>query len=403
MSELAAGPLDPDLQLRLGRIQSWSLVAGVAALVLSAGAWALWPKPFLLSYLVGFEFWLGIALGSLGLTMLHHLVGGSWGLVLRRPMEAAGMTILPLGVLFAPLALGLWQLYPWARPDQVAGGAAVAHTLVYLHPRFFLFRTAIYFGAWLALALTLGRLSGKQDRDAGFAPSLRLQTLSGPGLAVLFLTGSFSAIDWMMSLEPDWTSTIYGAMVITGQALATLAAMIVIVALLARREPMAQAATPDRMHDLGNLMLAFTMLWAYLAFSQFLIIWCGNLPEEIPWYLRRARGPWQWVALALVLFHFFAPFFVLLFRECKRQTRLLLSVAILILVMHWLDLVWLVLPSSADPASPRVVWIELPLCLLATVGIGGITVHFFVEQLKRRPLLPLNDANLAAVIEHAGA
>ncbi len=403
MSHASHQLADPELQLRLGQLRSRALVVGILGLLLCLGGWALWPNHFMPSYLVGYVFWAGLALGSLGLTMLHHLVGGSWGLVVRRPLESAAMTILPLALLFGPLALDLSQLYPWARPELVSHDRMLQHKSLYLNPGFYLVRTAVYFVVWGALALLLGRLSDAQDRRADHAPSRRLQAISGPGLVALFLTGSFAAIDWMMSLEPHWTSTIYGAMVITGEALATLAAMIVIVVFLARDPPVSHAATSDRLHDLGNLMLAFTMLWAYMAFAQFLVIWCGNLPEEIPWYLRRARGPWQWIALALLLFHFFLPFFVLLFREAKRHKTLLVRVAVLVLVMHWVDLIWLVIPASADPAKPSVPWGELPLSLAATIGIGGVWLYFFVGRLQQRPLLPVNDANLAALMEHLGA
>ena len=272
----------------------------------------------------------------------------------------------------------------------------------YLNPSFFLIRTALYFALWIVFALLLKRLSDAQDRRGDHGPSRWLQRISGPGLGLLFLAGTFAAIDWMMSLEPHWFSTIYGALVCVSEALSTLAMMIAVVILLSAEKPMAEAATQDRLHDLGNLMLAFTMLWAYMSFAQYLIIWSGNLPEEIPWYLRRTRGGWQWVALALALFHFFLPFFVLLFRESKRQSRLLIRVAFLVLVMHWLDLVWLVVPASSDPASPRFPWVELPMSLVALLGVGGICTAVFIEQLKAHPLIPLNDPALNAAIEHAG-
>jgi len=391
-----------ELRLRLDRIQSRALAAGGLGLLLSLAAWVLWPDRLLASYLVAYVFWVGLALGCLGLTMLHHLVGGSWGLVVRRPMESGGMTLLPLALLFLPLALGLPRLYPWARPEEVARDSGLLHKSLYLNVGFYLVRTVVYFMIWFVCALLLNRLSAEQDRRADHRPSRWLQRLSGPGLALLFLSGTFAAIDWLMSLEPQWYSTIYGALVIVGEALATLAMMIAVVVFLSANRPMAEAATPDRLHDLGNLMLAFTMLWAYMSFAQYLIIWSGNLPEEIPWYLRRTRGGWQWVALALSLFHFFLPFFVLLFRESKRQSRLILRVAILVLVMHWIDLIWLVIPASSDPASPRIPWVELPLSLLAMVGIGGLCTAFFIGHLKGRPLIPLNDPNLNDVIEHAG-
>jgi hypothetical protein len=178
--------------------------------------------------------------------------------------------------------------------------------------------------------------------------------------------------------------------------------MIVVSSLLASGKPMDEIATPGRLNDLGNLLLAFTMLWAYMSFCQFLIIWSGNLSEEIPWYLKRTRGGWQWVAVALIVFQFFLPFFVLLFRENKRRPELLARVAIWVLAMRWLDVTWLVIPASSDPASPQIAWIELPLCAVATVGIGGIWTAFFIGRLKRRPLVPLNDPNLVEAIEHSG-
>jgi len=165
---------------------------------------------------------------------------------------------------------------------------------------------------------------------------------------------------------------------------------------------MSEIATPGRLNGLGNLLLTFVMLWAYMSFCQFLIIWAGNLSEEISWYLRRTRGGWQFVALALIVFHFFLPFFVLLMRGNKRQSKFLLRVALWILFMHWVDLIWLVVPASTDPANPTIPWVEIPLSAVATIGIGGISTSFFISRLKRRPLVPLNDPTLIEALEHAG-
>jgi hypothetical protein len=401
VSDLPNLSIDPGFRSQLDRLEVRVLLAGVVGLLLCMASWVAWPADFLPAYLVGFIFWIGIALGSLGFTMLHHLVGGSWGFVVRRPMESAGITVLPLAVLFLPLALSLARLYPWAQPEAVAADSHLANKAVYLNATFYLVRAAVYFTIWLGMAWMLSHFSSEQDSRTDPMMSHRLQALSGPGLVLLFLTGTFAAIDWVMSLEPKWASTIYGAMVVTGQALATLAAMIAIGGILSRYPPMNHVATSERLNDLGNLMLAFTMLWAYMAFSQFLIVWCGNLPEEIPWYLRRARGPWQWVALTLVVFHFFLPFFVLLFRESKRRMQLLLWVAALVLVMHWVNVVWLIIPAFSEPESPRIPWLQLPLSLLATIGIGGIWLYVFLGRLKQTPLVPLHDANLLEAAEHA--
>jgi hypothetical protein len=392
---------DRDLLSLLDQLQSRSLVVGCAGLLICLVAWAISPVHFYPAYLVGYLFWIGIALGCSGLTMLHHLTGGSWGLVIRRPLESGAATVLPLALLFLPLAFGVSTLYPWARAGS-SGHEAAVESSPYLNESFFLIRAAVYFVFWITLALVLNGWSDRQDLTTNSTPSRRLQAISGPGTILLFLAGTFSAIDWGMSLDRGWTSTIYGPMVIVGDALATLAITIVVALLLASARPMSEIATPGRLNDLGNLLLTFVMLWAYMAFSQFLIIWAGNLSEEIPWYLRRTRAGWQWVALALIVFHFFLPFFVLLMRGNKRQPRFLLRVALLILMMHWVDLIWLVVPASTDPANPSIPWAEIPLSGVALIGIGGISTSFFIRQLKRRPLVPLNDPNLVEALEHAG-
>jgi hypothetical protein len=252
------------------------------------------------------------------------------------------------------------------------------------------------------MALILNVLSTRQDSGANPAPSRWLQTLAGPGIVLLFLGGTFSAIDWGMSLDPKWTSTIYGVMIIIADALATMAFMIAVTSVLATDKPMSELATAGRLNDLGNLLLAFVMLWAYMSFCQFLIIWSGNLTEEIPWYLRRMRGGWEWVALGLIVFNFFLPFFVLLFRENKRVVGKASRVALWILFMHWVNLVWLVVPASTDPASPRILWSEVVLSAALTLGIGGTWVAFYIHWLRGRPVVPLYDPSLIAALEHAG-
>jgi hypothetical protein len=395
---------DGELRLRLDRVQRLAFVAGAAGLGVCAAVWLLMPGSFYHAYLVGYVFWIGISLGCIGLTLLHHLVGGGWGLPIRRPMESAGATILPMAILFLPIALGLPRLYEWAHPVEELD-ALLQSKRSYLNPGSFLGRTGAYFAIWLIMAALIDRLSAAQDKRNDFGPSRQLGSLAGPGLILLFLTGTFAAIDWMMTLEPHWVSSIYGAMVVVGQGLATLSIMVLMVVLMSDRRPMDRAVTHGRLHDLGNLMLAFTMLWAYMSFSQFLIIWSGNLPEEIPWYLRRARGAWQWIALALIVFHFFLPFFVLLFRENKRYGRLLARVAVWLLAMHWLDLVWLIIPASIEVGhgsrqAPQIPWGSVLVSLVALVGVGGAWMSAFLWRLKAWPMVPLNDPNLNAVLEH---
>lgn len=350
-----------------------------------------------LSYLTGYTFWFGISLGGVALTLLHHLTGGRWGLAIRRPLEAAAMTLLPMAVLFLPIALGLGALYPWADPEYVRAHEATEHKVAYLNPTWFLIRTAGYFALWIALALVVNAWSRRQDTRDDDAPSRRLQAIAGPGLGLVFLSATFATVDWLMSLEPDWYSTIYGPMLICGWGLATFAGATIVASLLRDEPAMARVATPQLFNDLGNLMLAFTMLWAYTSFMQFLIIWNGNLAEEIPWYLRRVHGGWGVFAVLLIAFHFFAPFLILLVRDVKRRPETLRNVAVLVLVMHLVDMTWLVLPSqfiNPLPSSEDPIYVpitQLLLVLAATAGIGGIWLWTFAGRLASAPVVPPRD------------
>jgi hypothetical protein len=297
-----------------------------------------------------------------------------------------------MAVLFVPIALGLKTLYPWADEAIVRANPAIRHKAAYLNEYAFLLRAGVYFAFWATLAILLHVGAIRRDAEGRPTRASWLPRVSGPGLALLFFTGSFAAIDWGMSLEPAWYSTMYGPMVIVGWGLLTFATMIVLAYLIGRVSPEYRAAaTPPRIQDLGNLMLAFVMLWAYMAFSQFLIIWAGNLVEEIPWYLRRTRGGWEYVALALIVFHFFVPFFALFFLELKRNVGRLMVVASLVIAMHLVDLTWLVLP--AGPARyghdvAEIPWGAVALIPVAFLGLGGVSAWTFLWHLRRRPLVP---------------
>jgi hypothetical protein len=312
-------------------------------------------------------------------------------LAIRRLLESAAGTLPVVALLFVPLLFGLHDLYVWARPDEVAGSELLQHKSLYLNVPFFSIRTAIYFAVWIGLAYVLNTWSLEQDRTADLSLSRRLQMLSGPGLVLYGLTVTFGSIDWVMSLEPEWFSTIYGVTFMVGQALSAFAFVILVALLLADHHPLADVASPSLFQDLGNLLLAFVMLWAYMAFSQFLIIWTGNLPEEIPWYLHRMGGGWQWIGPLLFLFYFGVPFLLLLSRGTKRSRRMLFAVAAAIVLMRLVDLFWLVAPAFR-PSELRVHWMDLA----APIGVGGIWLWAFVRQLKGRPLLPLNDPYLRA-------
>lgn len=385
-------PPIPVLQ-RLGRN---ALIVGVIGSLAALGGALQDREQFFQSYLVAFLFWAGLALGCLGVLMLHHLVGGNWGFVIRRLCEAGASTLPLLALFFAPLAFGLHDLYLWARPEEATHDPILQQKAPYLNVPFFLIRTAIYFAVWSALSHLLNKWSDAQDREGDLAFARRLQYVSGPGLILYVFTVTFAAFDWGMSLDPHWLSTIYGLIFVVGQALAALALCVKFLELLSETQPLSRAVGPDHFHDLGNLMLAFVLLWAYMALSQFLIIWSGNLAEEVPWYIERSQGGWEWFSVLLILLHFAVPFFFLLSKQVKRNAGALALLAVGVLCMRFLDIFWLIVPSVRHGGF-HVIWVDIA----AVAGLGGFWLAAFSKAIQSRPLLPLNDTRFQEVAVHA--
>jgi hypothetical protein len=383
----AALALQPDHVLY--RSRRALLGAGVLGLLAAGAGGLVDPVQFFRSYLVAYLFFTGIALGSLGLVSLNHVTGGRWGVVIRRVCESAMRTLPLLVLLFLPVLLGMTHLYEWARPEEVARDALLQHKRPYLNAPFFVVRGCVYFAVWLVVTRYLVRWSREQDDTGDPDVVRRLQFLGRGALLLYTLTMTFAAVDWAMSLEPHWSSTIYGIMLVGGQVLSAFAFVIPVLVLITDREPLAGLISVEQIHDLGKLMLAFVMLYAYFAFSQFLIIWSGNLPEETPWYLARLRGGWQYVAVAVVLFQFVLPFAILLSRNLKRDARRLAVVALVVLGARLLDLFWLITPAFS-PAQFAIHWMDVA----AVIGVGGLWLSVFVWRLRDQPLLPLRDPAL---------
>jgi len=390
---MAIDPTMPGLRLApdhvLVRVQRGAALVAVPAVVVAFVGALLQPEAFFHAYLVSYLFFIGIALGSMAILMVQYVTGGAWGAVVRRVLESGTRTLPLMALLFVPLAFGLPYLYAWARPDVVAHDPLLQHKSVYLNVPFFLLRAALYFGVWLAIVHFLNRWSLEQDTSADPMVTRRLEMLSRGGLLLYGLTETFAAVDWAMSLDPHWFSTIYGILLMGGQGLATFAFAIPVAAALARRPPLSRIITPEQFHDLGKLMLAFVMLWAYFSFSQLLITWSGNLPEEIPWYLRREQGPWLWIGALLVVAHFMLPFIVLLSRDVKRRPAALAVVALAILVARFIDVFWLVRPTFAG-GGLGLHWLDLVI----PFAVGGPWLWLFVRELGTRPLVPMNDPYL---------
>jgi hypothetical protein len=370
----------------LAVLQRRFLLAGAAGLALSAVGLLIDSRQFLQSYLMAYMLCLGVTLGCLALGMVHQLSGGAWGVVLRRPIGAASRVLPVLTVLFLPIVIGMPRLYPWADAQLVARSELLQHKHLYLNIPFFLVRAAVYFITWNALAYYLNAWSLEQDRSPDPRIARRMQRLSSGGLLAYGLTATFASFDWLMSLDPDWFSTIYGLIIIGGQGLSSLAFLIVIVAWLSRRPPLDRIVMPAHFHDIGNLMLAFVMLWAYFSFSQYLIIWSGNLPLEISWYQHRVDTSWRLVGLSLVVFHFAIPFVLLLSRHAKREAGSIVKVAVLVLVVRVIDLFWLIAPAFHQQAM-SLSWLDL----LLPAALGALWTGFFFRQLRGRAILPVHD------------
>jgi len=370
------------------------IAGGVGAVLLFIGLF-IDPFQFYHSYLWAYVFCVGLSLGSMAWLMLQYLTGGAWGVVIRRPAEAAARTLPLVALMFLPILIGIPNLYEWSHADKVRADEILQHKHPYLNVPFFIGRAALYFAGWLLIAWLLNKWSEREDREGGLIAHARMAALSGPGLIFWGFAVTFMSVDWMLSLNPHWFSTMFGLLIIAGQGLSSMAFLIALMVVLAEYTPMAGVLTHRHLHDLGKLLLALVMVWAYFSFSQFLIIWSGNLPEEIPWYLARMRGGWGYVGLLLVVGHFALPFALLLSRDIKRNFRLLRRIAIFILIMRMVDLFWVVAPDY-HKGEFHLSWMDF----VAPVGLFGIWLAYFLVQLEKRPLMPLNDPHLVEALEH---
>ncbi len=381
-------------------IQRRSLLVGLSFGVIAAvGAWAR-PDQFFRAYLIGFMAWLGVTLGSMAILMLRHLTKGAWGMVIRRILGAAMRCSPLMAVLFVPLLFGLPKLYLWARPlDSIADNHLREHlqeiTKSYLSVNGFIVRAIIYFAIWNLLSFLLTKWSAEQDRPPMRDNSSRFKALSGPGLILYGFTITFAAIDWVMSIDPSWISTIFGLSFLIGQVLSALCFAVVVERILFRYRPMSELLKPEQVHDHGKFMLAFIMVWAYFSFSQWLIIWAGNLPEEITWYMRRLNGGWGYVGLLLVLFHFAVPFVLLISRSFKRNITRLVWLAVWLLLMRYVDLFWVIEPNFS--VTFNLTWLDLAV----PIAMGGLWLAYFFRNLSAMPLVPAYDVFAVEVLEPA--
>jgi hypothetical protein len=390
------------------RPRARALVVGGVGLAACAVGFIVNRDQFFRSWLIAYLLFLGITLGSLAMVMIQHLSGGAWG-VFRRIFEASSRTLPLLIVLFLPVLLGMTTLYPWTHADHVQADEALRHKAPYMNTTMFIIRVAIYFAGWWVIASLLNKWSQMQDRG-DVAVNTRMQRLSGAGLVFYALTVTSAGVDWIMSLNPHWYSTMFGFLMMGGQGIAALAFTIIIAAFLFKREPMAELLKPHHFHDLGKLLFAFIMLWTYFSFSQYLLVFAANLIEEIPYTITRTTHGWQYLALFLVTFHFAVPWLLLLSRDLKRNPQRLVVIAAWMIVMRLVDIFMLVSPEFASNGTNLhllagqhvshffVHWLDLA----APLGIGGIWVWMFFTQLRQRPLLCTGDPYLRQALQSGG-
>ncbi len=376
----AQPPLAPHLSLLASRWQTRALILGAIAAILSVIGAIFLHAQFFRSYLFAWLFWSGPPFGALVIVMMQFLTGGKWGLALRDLSTAAFRTLPIVGVFFLPVLLGVHDVYGWSNGHR-GEAPGYHHKAEYLNLPFFTARSIFYFAVLGLIALLLRRWTLAPAKKKS-VPT-RLTALSAGGLIVYVLCMNFASTDWVMSLTPEFFSTVFVEIFAAGQFLSALALMTALLCLFARHSSLGEAVPIKAFHDLGSMLLAFVTFWTYVSFSQFLIIWSGNLPKEISWYLVRNSGGWQWFALALVIVQFFLPFLLLLSRARKRDPRRLARICFCIVGANVVNNFWLVTPTW-HPGGVALHWLDVTLFL----ALGGLWFALFFHFLKQRPLVP---------------
>jgi hypothetical protein len=391
----------PEIKLgpKAASVERIAGVVGGLGLLLCLAGFFLDPAKFFQSYLFAFLYWAGFGIGGLGVLLLNNVVGGKWGATARRFLVAQMRTLPLIGLFFIVLLFGMYYLYPWTHPDLVSANEFLHHKAPFLNRPFFILRAVLYFAIWIGVGMRINKWYDLQDQTGDFALREKLRAFSAPWLLIFVITASFAYIDWLLSADAQYYSTVYGGMLLIGNIVQTFALTNLTIILASKGDRFGGRINSKILHDLGNLMFAFTIFWAYLSASQLIITWPGNLPQEISWYLDRTNGFWKVLAVATALTMFLIPFLALLSQNRKRDPRRLIKVAIWLLVARVIDEFWIVLPTFRNHSAGalmgtasgfQVYWTDAA----AFFGIGGVWVFMFIKQLRRSPLLPLRDGRV---------
>lgn len=400
-----------NLKIQLSDLGKWpkiSLIVGVIGMIVILAILLLTQGEtkslYLLSYLVGFMFWFNMAAGCLFWLMVHHMSGGAWGIPIRRVAEAGGKLMGWSLIFIIPILFGMHYIYEWTHLEVVKNDITLSQKAAYLNVSGFYWRLAAYAVIWFYLAYRLSGLSSRQDKGIDPKLTVSMKRVSAGGLLLLLMTMTFASIDWLLSLEPHFSSSMYGPIILAGQALGGMSFIVAIMVLLTGLSPLKGRVTSAHVHDLGNFMLAATMFWAYVNFANFLIIWSANLAEQVPYFLRRMTGGWGWVGVGLIAFHFFAPFFLLLNRGFKRDINVLVRVAFFVIFLRFVDLCYLIIPAAHQQPTYQghMDILAIGAAAVAVIGVGGIWMVIFFRVLVKRPLIPINDPYTQEALDSRG-
>ncbi len=379
-----------------GSLGKSALIGGLILLAVSAAGFFVDSPQFYQSYLLGYIFWLTIALGGLFYTLASHLFGAEWGIVLRRISEATMYTFPILAILFIPILFGMHDLYHWTHEDVILNDEIIKAKTGYLNVTFFTIRAIFYFACWFTISKILYNLSLKQDSNPSDELIAKINKISAPSIIVFALTISFASFDWLMSLEPHWFSTIFGLYFFGGSFVAILCFIILVALHLRKSGYLQDVITVEHYHDLGKLLFAFLIFWGYMGFSQYFLIWYANIPEETVWYTMRWENGWYIITLLLVVVHFTIPFLILTFRGIKRNFTTIKILAWWVIIMRFFDIFWLTGPTFSHGHGPVISWMDITILL----GIGGLFIWNMWSNLTSHPLVPIGDRRLQTSINH---